>query len=321
MNGVLFLSRRDDGHLAFVQRHLSQEPIVIDLQEVANGASLDYLFHKDTLLPFYNGVALSSCQSVWLRRPRTKEGLYIDVEPRLEKYAKSALTETFLPLYGLLDDAFWVSDRFAIYRAESKPLQQRCAAGLGLAVPDTVYTNNMKVAKAFIANHGQTIVKSLAHLNPHAKEKDRFLAFFSHKLKPGQPLDLSGLHLAPAVFQEAIDVDYELRVTVMASKVFSARVHMTDSKTNNVRDWRYGYYEDGVDFSLYKLPKDIEQKCVALVRELGLQYGAIDLIKDKKGIYWFLEINPNGQWAFVEEATGAPMGKTLARILESPPRN
>jgi hypothetical protein len=39
-------------------------------------------------------------------------------------------------------------------------------------------------------------------------------------------------------------------------------------------------------------------------------------VLDKKGEIWFLEINPNGQWAFVEEVTGQPMGKALADLLQ-----
>jgi len=50
---------------------------------------------------------------------------------------------------------------------------------------------------------------------------------------------------------------------------------------------------------------------------LGLTFSAIDFVVDSKGVYWFLENNPNGQWAFVEQETGQQMGKALAELLTS----
>lgn len=58
-------------------------------------------------------------------------------------------------------------------------------------------------------------------------------------------------------------------------------------------------------------------QCVALVKDLGLEFGAIDFILDKKGVYWFLEINPNGQWGFVEERTNQPIGAAIAARLKT----
>ena len=54
---------------------------------------------------------------------------------------------------------------------------------------------------------------------------------------------------------------------------------------------------------------------MALVRRLGLRYGAIDLILTPEGDYVFLEINPNGQWQWIEEPTGLPITSALCDEL------
>jgi glutathione synthase/RimK-type ligase-like ATP-grasp enzyme len=53
-----------------------------------------------------------------------------------------------------------------------------------------------------------------------------------------------------------------------------------------------------------------------MTRALGLKFSAIDLVVDVHGDVWFLELNPNGQWGFVELATGQPIGAAMAALLE-----
>jgi glutathione synthase/RimK-type ligase-like ATP-grasp enzyme len=70
-------------------------------------------------------------------------------------------------------------------------------------------------------------------------------------------------------------------------------------------------------FEPYDLPKKISEQCITLVRRLGLLYGAIDFVHDPQGRIWFLEINPNGQWAFVDEHTTDNIGQAMANLLNT----
>ena len=85
-----------------------------------------------------------------------------------------------------------------------------------------------------------------------------------------------------------------------------------------VRDWRAGHDKDmgELAFEPYALPDKIARQCVVLTRQLGLPFGAIDLVQDDAGETWFLEINPNGQWAFVDKVTADKIGKAIAQMLE-----
>lgn len=63
------------------------------------------------------------------------------------------------------------------------------------------------------------------------------------------------------------------------------------------------------------LPTDIVIKLHELRRGLGLNWGAVDLIRTPAGQYVFLEINPNGQWLWVEESTGMQISQSFAENL------
>lgn len=80
-------------------------------------------------------------------------------------------------------------------------------------------------------------------------------------------------------------------------------------------DWRQGSRLD-LKHERIELPREIEEKCFALMKCLNLRYGAIDLVCDRKGKLWFLEINPNGQWAWIENLTGYPIAAAIVDELE-----
>lgn len=104
---------------------------------------------------------------------------------------------------------------------------------------------------------------------------------------------------------------------MVGDQVFAAAVHDPDTGDHpEITDWRRAYVAGGLRFEVFDLPKTLQSKCVEITKALGLNFGAIDLLLDKKGKYWFLEINPNGQWAFIEDDTGLQIGKAIADQLE-----
>jgi glutathione synthase/RimK-type ligase-like ATP-grasp enzyme len=64
-----------------------------------------------------------------------------------------------------------------------------------------------------------------------------------------------------------------------------------------------------------ELPAAVREGLLALLRVLGLQYGAVDMRRSDDGRYVFLEVNPAGQWLFVERLTGLPISEALVDHL------
>lgn len=48
---------------------------------------------------------------------------------------------------------------------------------------------------------------------------------------------------------------------------------------------------------------------------MGLCYGAIDMVVTPDERYVFIEINPNGQYLWVEQATGLPISDAICDLL------
>jgi glutathione synthase/RimK-type ligase-like ATP-grasp enzyme len=72
---------------------------------------------------------------------------------------------------------------------------------------------------------------------------------------------------------------------------------------------------ENAKFEPTTLPVETEKRIFALMKRLGLVYGAIDLRRTPEGRHVFLEVNPAGEWRFVEERTGQPITKALAKLL------
>jgi glutathione synthase/RimK-type ligase-like ATP-grasp enzyme len=65
----------------------------------------------------------------------------------------------------------------------------------------------------------------------------------------------------------------------------------------------------------HNLPDEISKKVINLVHRLGLNFGAIDIILTPDQRYVFLEVNPNGQWGWVEDLTGLPISDAIIDLL------
>jgi hypothetical protein len=68
-------------------------------------------------------------------------------------------------------------------------------------------------------------------------------------------------------------------------------------------------------YERHDLPVEVQQKLLLLMRRIGLEYGAIDLRLRPDGQYVFFEVNPAGQFLFVEHACKLPISDVLARHL------
>lgn len=313
---ILIISDYNDSHIPFVARHLKDKPLVIGSKDLIRDNGFDVIADKNQVNIIYKDKILPYPDSIWYRKPTLAFFEELPVKQKDYEYSKSALRTHLEGVYPFWKSAFWVSDFFAIRRASSKPLQLQLALKLGFNVPDTIFAGNQNQARQFIKTHPNYIVKSQATVFP--AKNDTVTCFYTRHFNKNDDINLDNLNLAPSIFQEAINPEFDIRVTVVGKEVFAAAIYVNlkDERFKGVLDWRAMNSTNEGQIEAFKLPSDIEEKCIKHVRDLGLKFGAIDLIQDKHGKIWFLENNPNGQWAFVEEETKQPIGKSLAKLLE-----
>jgi len=314
MSKIVILSNEHDAHLKFVTDHLSDEHVVrIDPADMLDGDTIDYAFTNGTVQVYYKDRPLDDVKSIWYRRPTVLSARTIPVKLRHAAYVKNAATRHLEMLNFVFPDALWVSDPLAIRAADVKIVQLRLAVELGFNVPETLFASSPRRAKEFVDAHGVCIAKTMTHTLPSKS------VVFTKLLRSTDTIEYANLNLDPYIFQQYIEPSYELRVTVVGDQVFAAKVEgeEIDGTTSSFRDWRYAYAHGTFKATKTEMSKALARKCVWLVRELNLEVGALDLIVDEKGQTWFLEINSNPQWAFIEEATGQPIGEAIAQKLKT----
>jgi glutathione synthase/RimK-type ligase-like ATP-grasp enzyme len=323
LSKIIIVSDEQDGHVPLVIKYLkSSDVLIVDPKKIASGEhSLTYKFSKGSVVASYNSTPLQSVSSVWYRKPALPLKEELPVPPGYRDYSYTALRAHFFSLIELFPEALWISPYYAILAANNKMRQLQLAAKLGFRVPETVVTSKPSVARTFLRKHETTIIKPQASygFSPRRVGGEEVWAFFyATKVKRNQKFDLTNLHLAPSIFQQAItNTVGDIRVAVVGDRAFASLITNPGlPEDSQVRDWRIGHVADTIHFEPYKLPKDIEAACIAHVKQQGLLFGALDLILEKNGAIWFLENNPNGQWAFVDDDTTDAIAEEIAHLLQ-----
>lgn len=224
--------------------------------------------------------------------------------------------EARIALRGLYDalQCPWISSPSAIRDSENKPRQLRLASVMGLPVLETLITQDAAAARHFLKRHGKLVVKPLYHGElgggrvVHTTLIDSWLDEYDEDVC-----------IVPHLFQRFVPKTADYRVTVIDEQLYACRIDSGAHGEYSI-DVRRGLPDPNLGHEIVELNSELGRRLVDLVKLLGLRFGAIDLVQDRDGNYWFLEINPNGQWAWIEERTGAPLSDALATSLIGPPR-
>jgi glutathione synthase/RimK-type ligase-like ATP-grasp enzyme len=256
-------------------------------------------------------IDLSTVGSIWYRRP-ANFNLPTELASGEVEWLRGECSALVRGLYANTD-ALWVSAPHKIRHADLKLLQLRLAHQLGFQVPDYTVTNDPERARAFLAEHPDgVIVKGL--WMPTIQLDGRAGMIYTHLVTPGDMDEIETVRFGPTFLQALVPKARDIRVTVIGDQIFAAGIDSMTVAESRI-DFRKAETMD-LPHEPVTLPDPVANACLAIVKELGLQFGAIDLLETPEGDYVFLENNPNGQWYWVEMMTGQPMAKAMADLLE-----
>lgn len=246
---------------------------------------------------------LDEVRVMWWRRPQPFRLHDQVVDPQDRGFAHGECAAIVSGLWSCLD-AIWINDPDRDEAASRKMWQLKLAAQLGLRIPRTCMTNDPERARAFIDAEGQQAIFKPFSATPSTWRETRLVRDDELEL-----MDL--VRLAPVIFQELIPGGVDLRVTIVGTSVFAAEIRAGES------GYEFDFRVDTAHAPIteHRLPQPVQERLLRLMRRLGLRYGAIDLRLAPDGDYVFLEINPAGQWLFVELATGQPISAALAELM------
>jgi len=255
---------------------------------------------------------LREVTAVWHRRISFGAQLPATLDKQMRH---ASLGETSAAAHGMLASlkAFRMDHLHHIRHAENKQLQLQVAREVGLNIPRTLTTNDPGTVRAFAESCENGIVtKMLSSFAIYDEGKE--LVVFTNPVKPEDLEDLSSLNLCPATFQESLPKSLEIRVTVVGQRLMSAAVNSQVS-ARATHDWRRDGLRMLQDWQPYQLPSEVEEKILRLMDHFSLNYGAIDIILTPHGKHVFLELNPCGEFFWLERSPGLPISEAIAEVL------
>jgi len=308
---ILIIAPREDVHaqamVAAAAKH-GARAVIFDSAGLPSAERMGLRFGPDrTRLDFRTtafDLSGDDVRSVWWRRPL---GARIAEEVTDERVRRFCVSETEALFRGALDAAGLrvVNDPSAQGRAARKPLQLAVARSVGLTVPRTVMSNDPEqIRRLWEETAGQCVYKTFTAPAWRAAE--------TRRLTREVLADLATLRHAPIIAQEFFE-GRDVRVTVIGERIFAAA-----ASTRLPEGQVDGRLDRSATWHPHDLPDETSRALVRLVRALRLDYGCIDLRRQDDGAYVFLEINPAGQFLFVEIDTGQPLVQTLLEWLLDP---
>lgn len=255
---------------------------------------------------FRFSINQENLRSVYFRAPVFLRDNY---QPRLtpdEQFSRSQWA-AFIRSLTVFSQALWINHPSAVYSAEIKPYQLQVASLSGLKVPATIITNSSHCSE--IEKFGSKLAtKVLDSVVLRFGDQEGFIYT---NISSRDDLKSGNITTAPIIVQEALVPKVDIRATIVGSSVFAAAI--TDSDGNGFDDdWRKK--KSDLCYKQIDLPIEIQQKCIEVARRLNLVFGGMDLVL-YDGDYYFIEVNPTGEWAWLLEQTKFPIDLEIARLL------
>lgn len=208
-------------------------------------------------------------------------------------------------LFGLVEsfEGKCLSKPLTLKRAENKVYQAYLAKKIGFNIPNFLITNDEILGNDFIKNES-SIIKPLTIGKYYTANSVGII----HTNLIDYNKRIENIEISPIYLQKYIEKDYEIRVTVINGTFFPVKIDCKDSV-----DWRKMDDQD-VHYSLIEISGELKEKCLEFMKILDIKFGAFDfLVKDSKT--YFLEVNPNGQWLWLEEKLNLEISESIFRYL------
>ena len=323
---ILILSECEDTNTDEVCYWLNHyETSFLRLNDGDNHYTIDINIDNENVNPVLNingkNIPFSDFSTVWFRR-----GRFYYTQPDIinvscfksinDNYETANKIQNFLlQEFRILSDyLYWHLKQNAkcfnfpsLYNI-NKLMVLECAAKVGLNIPPSIVTTSKKSLNEFIKDKS-FITKNIS---------DFFATNIGNVGLSLATKDINNLNRITdnffySFFQEKIEKCFEVRTFVWDNKTYSAAIYAPPENTAAKTDFRNDY--NGIKIVPYQLPQDIENKLLNLMQKVDLESGSADFIVDNDLNFYFLEVNPVGQYDFVDKNCNYGLAKIVAETL------
>ena len=309
-NHVLIIAKADDYHALSVAKAIERgggHPVIVDNSDFPQSIGLRHRQagkEIESRLTLTKGrtIQLDTLSGVWWRRPQSYKPTETTLHPAFRRFVMDEAREAFLGALAASVPNF-INPVGASLQASHKLAQLPRAVHYGLHIPETLVTNEPDAARDFAASRlGACIYKIFTSCNFSSCETRLLSSAEDYN-------ELERVNDCPILLQEHIVGEYDVRVTVVGNEAFAASIHYKSG--NHPVDGRVGQ----VPIYRHELPSEVQESIINLVQSYGLFYGAVDLRFSRERGYTFFEINPEGQFLWLEIEAELKICDAMARLL------
>ncbi len=243
-------------------------------------------------------LKLADVSCVWLRRPKP-----IDVgefEAGARMHASTEWGEALEGFLGQLPTHVWINHPSRNSHASHKIEQLSRARAVGLQVPPTLVTQNSDEAKQFFETHDRRIiVKPLYAGYIERQGVDVDSTIYTSRVTAEDLEHDALLRRCPTLFQAEIAKHFDVRACFVDGRLRCVRLDREDETGRQILDIRR-HNMGGVRYTQIEPPASVANALIRLLTQYGLRFAAIDFGVTLDGRWVFFEINPNGQWAWLD---------------------
>jgi hypothetical protein len=247
--------------------------------------------------------------NVWLRRPRPiAPAAGRDAAERQHVAAEwGEALEGFLahiPIHR------WINHPTANVLASHKLEQLTRAQRLGLAVPQTLVTQDPAGLRSFWRSAKGIVTKPLASGYLERDDGRGDTLIYTNEVEQRHLRNAESVRACPTLFQVRISKRYDVRMCIVDREILTVAMQRSDSAIDVRRD-----NMEGVAYRPVNPPVRTARATRRLLSSYGLRFAALDFVVDSAGKWYFLELNPNGQWAWLDLVGGADFAGQFCRAL------
>lgn len=248
-------------------------------------------------------ITLGPCSAdpgdvVWVRRPEPPVH-----NPKVSdadlKFAKSEYRTFYQSITYFLETLpVWVINRYSASRfIVNKAVQLRFARACGLRTPRTLMSNSPAEVKRFMQRGARIICKGFT---PHVWQRQD-----QHGVAVAETFEITldqlprdeVLTYAPCIYQEMVAKQFDTRTVLMGDRLYSYALH----NPKKALDWRQDAGQGQIEVEMIATPDEVAQGVLAFAQKTGICFGSLDFAVDANGKWWFLEVNEEGQFLWLDQ--------------------
>lgn len=304
---VLIISSRYDFSSDFIAVELENQKI--PYLRINRDELKDYVIEFDPLIPIISGsfknltfcISKDKLKSIYFRAPTFLRDIFQDNIPEEEQLIRSQWT-AFVRSLSVFEDITWLNNPIDIYKAEIKPHQLYIANKIGFKVPSTVVSN-----KTSDIDYDYIAIKSIDTAIINLGEEEGFVYTELYKRDEIKEEKYS----SPFFIQQGLVPKLDIRVTVIENEVIAVKISQKSNEKIDI-DWRR--LKEELKYEIIELPEQIKHLCIQFLKEFNLKFGGIDLVHHNNQ-YYFIEINPTGEWSWLQHNIGFRFDKVIVNSL------